>query len=63
MSDKLIPLSPTVMSIFVEFIKKLEAEEILLAAAIETLRQTFDQQKLDAESLRKAIFSLADTAQ
>jgi hypothetical protein len=63
MSDELLPLSPTVASIFGEFLKTLESEKALGARAIEALRQTFDEQRLDPESLRKAIFTAPETAQ
>jgi hypothetical protein len=63
MPDKSLPLSPTVASIFAEFLKKLESEKILGAGAIDELRQAFDEQKLDPESLRKAVFTPAETAQ
>ncbi len=63
MADKPAPLSPTVASIFAEFLKTLEGGEILGADAIEALQQTFEEQKLDAESLRKAVFTVAKTAQ
>ena len=56
MPDKLVPLSPTVASILAEFLKKLEADKILGHQAIEALRQTFDDQKFDPESLRRAVF-------
>jgi hypothetical protein len=63
MPDKALPLSPTVASIFTEFLKKLESEKILGAEALEALRQAFEEQKLDAESLRKAVFTTAEAAQ
>jgi hypothetical protein len=63
MADSPAPLSPTVASIFGEFIKKLESEKVLGAEAIEALRQAFEEQKLDPESLRKAVFMAATTAQ
>ena len=63
MSDKVVPLSPTVASIFAEFVKKLDTEKTVDADAIEALRKAFDEQKLDPESLRKAVFTLAETAQ
>jgi hypothetical protein len=63
MSDKPPPLSPTVSSIFAEFLKKLEAEKALGVEAIGALRQAFDEQKLDPESLRNAVFMPAGTAQ
>ena len=57
MPDKVAPLSPTVSAIFSEFIGKLEASKILEAPAIEALRKSLNEQKLDAESLRTAIFT------
>jgi hypothetical protein len=62
MSDKLSPLSPTVTTIFAEFLKKLEDENALSTEAIAVLRHSLDQQKLDPESLRTAIFTTAGTA-
>lgn len=63
MINKPAPLSPTVASIFAEFLKKLESEKILGPAAIDALKQSLDEQKLDPESLRKAVFTPAATAQ
>jgi hypothetical protein len=59
MAEKLTPLSSTVASIFAEFLKRLEADGILGPKAIESLRESLEQQKLDHESLRKAIFTPA----
>jgi len=56
MSDGLPPLSPTVASIFGEFLKRLEEQTLLDARAIEALREALEEQKLDPESLRAAIF-------
>ena len=63
MAEKLPPLSPTVASIFSEFLKKLESEKVLGAEAIEAVRQSFEEQKLDAESLRNAVFAPTETTQ
>jgi hypothetical protein len=62
MSNALPPLSSTVASIFAEFLTKLESEKILGKEAIDSLRQSFEQQKLDPESLRKALFTPSETA-
>jgi hypothetical protein len=50
------PLSSTVASILAEFLKKLESEKTLEAESIKALQQAFDEQRLDHETLRKAIF-------
>lgn len=57
MMDKVPPLSPTVASIFAEFLKKLEFEKTIGAGAIGALRRALAEQKLDPESLRKAVFT------
>jgi hypothetical protein len=56
MSEAPPPLSPTVASIFAEFLKKLESEKTLGDESIKALQQAFDEQKLDPDSLRNAIF-------
>ena len=63
MSDSTPPLSQTVAAIFAEFLKKLESEKTLGDVSIKALRQAFDEQKLDPESLRKAIFTAEEPAQ
>ena len=63
MSDAPPPLSPTVASIFAEFLKKLESGKALGAESIKALQQALDEQKLDPETLRKAIFPAGETAQ
>lgn len=63
MPDKLPPLSPTVAAIFAEFLKKLEAEKTLSPNGIQALGQALEDQKLDPESLRKALFIVPKTAQ
>jgi hypothetical protein len=62
MPDTLPPLSSTVASVFAKFLAKLESEKILGKEAIEALRQSLEQQKLDPESLRKALFTPGETA-
>ncbi|TMJ90626.1 MAG: hypothetical protein E6G76_05655 [Alphaproteobacteria bacterium] len=52
----LSPLSSAVSSVFDQFLKKLETEKILDKSAREALAQSFQGQKLDHESLRKALF-------
>lgn len=56
------PLSSTVATVFAEFVKKLEGEKTLDKTAIDALRLSLEQQKLDPESLRKALFASAETA-
>jgi len=51
------PLSSTATSVFEEFIKKLGDEQILESAALEALRESLIQQRLDPASLREAIFT------
>jgi hypothetical protein len=63
MSDTPPPLSPTVASIFVEFLKKLESEKTLGIESIKALQQAFEEQKLDPETLRKAAFTVGETSQ
>jgi hypothetical protein len=55
------PLSSTVSTVFAEFTKKLEDEKILNEAALKALRLCLEQQKLDHESLRKALFTINET--
>lgn len=50
------PLSQTVSSVFDQFLKRLEDQGLLGTAAREALSQSLREQKLDAETLRKAIF-------
>ena len=50
------PLSSTVSSVFDQFLKKLEDEKILNTRAQEALAQNLHDQKLDHETLRKALF-------
>ena len=57
MPEMLVPLSPTVATVFSEFLKKLQTEDALGAPAIEALKQALEKQKLDPESLRKAMFT------
>jgi hypothetical protein len=63
MSEAPPPLSPTVASIFAEFLKKLKSEKALGDESIKALQQAFHEQKLDPETLRKAIFPAGETAQ
>jgi hypothetical protein len=63
MPDSPPPLSQTVASIFAEFLKKLESEKVLGIESIKALQQAFDEQTLDPETLRKAVFKLGETAQ
>jgi hypothetical protein len=63
MSDMPPPLSPTVASIFAEFLKKLENEKTMGAESIKALRQAFHEQRFDPETLRKAVFPAGETAQ
>lgn len=50
------PLSPTVQSVFEEFLKKLQDQKTLDDKTIEKLRNALDLQKFDPESLRSVIF-------
>lgn len=50
------PLSSTVTSVFERFLKKLEDENVLGKAAREALAQSLNEQRLDSESLRQALF-------
>jgi hypothetical protein len=50
------PLSSTVISVFDQFLKKLEDEKVLTTCAQEALAQSLHEQKLDHESLRRALF-------
>jgi hypothetical protein len=63
MPEILVPLSPTVAAIFSEFLKKLQDENVLGASAIEALGQALEKQKLDPESLRKAMVTPAEGPQ
>ncbi len=57
------PLSSTVASILAEFLKKLESEKTLGVESTKALQQAFNEQKLDPETLRKAIFTAGEAAQ
>jgi hypothetical protein len=63
MSDAPPPLSPTVASIFAEFLKQLESEKTVEVEAIRALQQALNEQKFDPETLRKAILPAGETAQ
>ncbi|WP_292533632.1 hypothetical protein [Methylocystis sp.] len=62
MPNALPPLSATVTLVFAEFLKKLESEKTIGNEAVEALRQSLEQQKLDVDSLRKALFKPNETA-
>lgn len=57
------PLSSTVSSVFDAFIKKLEDEKVLEPAALEALKQSLMQQKLDPASLREAMFTPSEASE
>ena len=63
MAEKPSPLSPTVLSIFTEFLNKVEAEKTLGPAGIEALKHALTEQKFDPESLREAMFTGTGTEQ
>jgi hypothetical protein len=50
------PLSPTVNSVFSQFLKRLSDEKVLGKAALDALAENLYGQKLDADKLRAAIF-------
>lgn len=50
------PLSSTVSSVFDQFLKQLADEKVLNAAAQEALAQSLHDQKLDHETLSRALF-------
>ena len=50
------PMSPTVVTVFTEFLKGLEAEKDFDASIVERLRQCLNDQDLDADTLRDALF-------
>jgi hypothetical protein len=50
------PLSPTVATVFSNFLKRLESEKIADAETIERVRNALNEQNLDPESLRAALF-------
>lgn len=56
------PFSATVTSVFDAFVKRLEDHKALSVEALAALRQALDQHKLDAESLRDAIFTSAGSS-
>jgi hypothetical protein len=57
MANALSPLSSTVRSVFDAFIENLAKEQVLEPAALQALKENLIQQKLDAASLRKAVFT------
>ena len=57
------PLSATVSSVFDAFIKKLGEEQVLDPAALNALKESLTQQRLDPASLREAIFTPSSEAQ
>lgn len=57
------PLSSTVSAVFEQFVRKLSEEKVLGKSALEALTENLHGQKLDAETLRAAIFKTDDAAQ
>ena len=57
------PLSSTVSAVFEQFLKKLADEKVLGKDAFAALGNSLYEQKLDAESLREAIFTPDEPAQ
>ena len=57
------PLSSTVSSVFDQFIHKLSEEKVLGKSALDALSKSLHDQKLDAETLREAIFTPDTSAQ
>jgi hypothetical protein len=55
-----IPVSPTVADVFTQFLKKLKDEGIADDEITDRLRAMLEQQQLDPEHLRTALFG-ADT--
>lgn len=60
MKAELPPLTPTVAEIFDAFVVELAEKKLLTPAGIEALRETLSSQKLDANSLRRAIFTASE---
>lgn len=54
------PFSTTVSSVIDAFLKRLEDHKTLPPASLLALRQALTERKLDAESLREAIFTPAE---
>jgi hypothetical protein len=50
------PVSPTVATVFSDFLKKLESEKITDSETIERLRNILKEQSLDPASFRDALF-------
>jgi hypothetical protein len=55
------PLSETVISVFDQFIDKLEAESVLCLSARKSLAQSLKDQNLDHESLRLDLFKVDES--
>lgn len=51
------PLSPTVHTVFDQFLQKLKEEKVLSAAALEAFGLSLKAQKLDHDTLRDALFN------
>ena len=62
MANAAPPLSSTVASVFAAFVKKLADENALAPEAVEALRKCLEDQKLDPESLRQALFTSSEVA-
>ncbi|QOZ66525.1 MULTISPECIES: hypothetical protein [Bradyrhizobium] len=54
------PFSSTVSSVIDAFTKRLEDHKTLPSASLTALRQALTEHKLDADSLREAIFTPAE---
>lgn len=50
------PLSSTVETVFHAFLEQLEGDDAFPKESLANLRQALEAQKLDPESLRKALF-------
>ena len=56
----ILPLSPTVTTIFKKFLDKLSDEKVLGPEALNALRDCLEQEKLDPESLQKAVLTTVE---
>lgn len=57
------PLSPTVKCVFDEFLKALEEEKLLSTAIREALAENLYNQRIDHDTLRKAIFETSEPSE
>lgn len=60
MADEPIPLSPTVVAVFSQFLDVVDAEGIIDKEAHDRLRKALEEQKFSPEALHTALFDASE---